>query len=242
MPVTFVSRIAFQSASVISSVGTRLVTPAAATTTSTCPNASRQASRRAAQRGQVADVGRMPQRPPPRASIAAGHLVDGVGAPARWRRRRRRRPQGRAPAPGRCRSCRRRRLPCGPSDRTATPSARRPPRPACGRQPGAWSREPSSGACALFLAPGTSARGAGDRSSCASHARHRGRGWPDRSGDAPRPRRADRDRPPARRSYGGAHSTARTTISTSDATIGLPDAAATPRWKLMSCTRNTCRS
>src|SRR5262245_25658258 len=48
MPVTFVSRMRFQSASLISTDGTRLVTPAATTTMSTWPKAARHASRSAA--------------------------------------------------------------------------------------------------------------------------------------------------------------------------------------------------
>ena len=74
MPVRLVSRMRFQSASVISSVGTRLVVPAAATTMSTFWKAERHASRsaRSDPRSPTSAGWRSVRRP--RASISAATL------------------------------------------------------------------------------------------------------------------------------------------------------------------------
>jgi hypothetical protein len=67
----------------MSSVATRLVTPAAATTTSTLPNASKHSSR-SRERGRVRHVHRLAQRPPPFGFNRRGDFVDD-GGPASGR-------------------------------------------------------------------------------------------------------------------------------------------------------------
>ena len=56
--------------------------PAAQTRMSTRPNACEARVAQALQRGELADVGRMPQRPPPARFDRRRHLVHGVRAPA----------------------------------------------------------------------------------------------------------------------------------------------------------------